>query len=621
MEHTIGQVLRTGATTHFADSPAIVAARRAPLSHKRLWHHVQGVVAWLNSAGIGRGDRVAMVLPNGPEMAAAFLGVSAGAVSAPLDPAYHADQFSFHLIQLHAKALVVQGGVDSPARDVARDHGIRVIDLWPVGEDDAGIFTLNGDTLNRDDGVYAEPLDVALILHTSGTTSRPRIVPLTHANLSASAANIAGSLSLSARDRSLNVMPLFHVHGLVASTLAAIAAGGSVVCAPAFDGSAFFEWLNDFQPTWFTAVPTMHQEILRRAAPSPGSVVPSRLRFIRSCSAALSPRTMSELEAVFGVPVIEAYGMTEAAHQIASNPLPPASRVPGAVGLPTGCEVTIRDEQGALLPIGDTGEVVIRGPNVTRGYETDPITNALTFTDGWCRTGDQGRLDSEGYLVLTGRLKEIINRGGEKVSPREIDDVLLRHPDVREAAAFGVAHPTLGESIAAAVVPRDGKTLTEVGVRNFAFQHLPDFKVPSRVVVVQAIPKGPTGKLQRMDLALRLAQELDQGYEPPASELEHLSSTLFAQVLQVSRAGRHDNFFALGGDSIQAMQVIARLGESLTLDIPPTSMFRHPTPASLAAELARMQQDRDLASIATQLQGLSQEDARRLLQHAAGQDA
>ena len=330
---------------------------------------------------------------------------------------------------------------------------------------------------------------------------------------------------------------------------------------------------------------------------------------------------MSELEAVFGVPVIEAYGMTEASHQIASNPLPPASRVPGAVGLATGCEVTIRDEQGALLPVGDTGEVVIRGPNVTRGYETDPATNALTFTDGWCRTGDQGRLDDKGYLVLTGRLKEIINRGGEKVSPREIDEVLLRHPDVQEAAAFGVAHPTLGESIAAAVVPRDGKTLTEADVRDFAFQHLPDFKVPARVVVVQAIPKGPTGKLQRKDLAHRLAQELDPAYEPPANELEHLSSTIFARVLQVSRVGRHDNFFALGGDSIQAMQVIARLVESLKLDILPTSLFRHPTPASLAADLARMQQDRDLASIAAELQELSQDEARRLLQHASGQDA
>ena len=620
MAHTLDHILRTGAT-HFAESPAIVAAGRSALSHQRLWQHVQGVVAWLNGAGIGRGDRVAMVLPNGPEMAAAFLGVSAGAISAPLEPAYGADQFSFRLIQLHAKALVVQGGVDSPARDVARDLGIRVIDLWPVGEDDAGIFTLNGDTLNRDDGVYADSLDVALMLHTSGTTSRPRMVPLTHSNLSASAANIASSLALSAGDRCLNVMPLFHIHGLVASTLAAIAAGGSVVCAPAFDGSAFFGWLNDFQPTWFTAVPTMHQEILRRARPVPGTVVSSRLRFIRSASAALSPRTMSEMEAVFGVPVIEAYGMTEAAHQIASNPLPPARRVPGAVGLPTGCEVTIRDEQGAVLPVGDTGEVVIRGPNVTRGYETDPVTNALTFTDGWCRTGDLGRLDSEGYLVLTGRLKEIINRGGEKVSPREIDEVLLRHPDVQEAAAFGVAHPTLGEDIAAAVVARDGNTLTEVDLRDFAFQHLPDFKVPSRVVVVQAIPKGPTGKLQRMDLAHRLAQELDPGYEAPASELEHLSSTVFSKVLQVSRAGRHDNFFAMGGDSIQAMQVIARLVESLKLDIPPTSLFRHPTPASLAAELARLQQDRDLASIAAELQGLSQEDARRLLQHAAGQDA
>lgn len=279
------------------------------------------------------------------------------------------------------------------------------------------------------------------------------------------------------------------------------------------------------------------------------------------------------------------------------------------------------DDRGALLPAGRIGEVVIRGRNVAHRYENNPTANAITFTNGWCRTGDQGVLDDEGYLSLTGRLKEIINRGGEKIMPREIDEVLQSHPDVLEAVAFAVRHVTLGESIAAAVVPRDGKSLSEFDLREFALRHLPDFKVPTRIVIVTEIPKGPTGKPQRTELANRLVQELTVAYERPAECLEQLSATIFEQVLQLHRVGRNDNFFALGGDSIRAMQVVARLIKTLGVEIPSTTLFHHPTPVSLAIDLARLQQEPDIASLAAELQKLPQDEAARMLRKASGGDA
>jgi acyl carrier protein len=326
------------------------------------------------------------------------------------------------------------------------------------------------------------------------------------------------------------------------------------------------------------------------------------------------------LEAVFRVPVIEAYGMTEAAHQIASNPLPPANRVPGSVGVATGGEVAIMDEHGTLLPADQPGEVVIRGWNVTDGYENNPAVNAHAFINGWFRTGDRGVIDDRGYVSLTGRLKEIINRGGEKIAPREIDEVLLRHPDVREAAAFAMPHATLGEAIGAAVVPREGRTLKEADVRAFASTQLPDFKVPARVVILTEIPRGPTGKLRRTLMATLLAAELAVAYEPPTEGLEQLSAALFEEVLQRPGVGRHDNFFALGGDSLRAMQVAARLINALGMEIPSTTLFHHPTPASLAADLARLQQDDDVASLAVELQELPEGEAGQLLKKAPRSD-
>jgi acyl-CoA synthetase (AMP-forming)/AMP-acid ligase II len=488
-------------------APAIGVTDQAapPLTHGGLRRLCAETTAALNAIGIGRNDRVAIVVANGPEMAAAFVAIATGATTAPLNPAYRADEFEFYLSDLNARALVVEAGYDGPALGVAQKLGVPVLHLVADRAAGAGSFRLAGGTpAAAAQPGPAQPDDIALVLHTSGTTSRPKIVPLSQANVAASARHIGATLALSPADTCLNIMPLFHIHGLIAAVSSSLAAGGQVVCSPGFNALKFFGWLDEVKPTWFTAVPTMHQAILSRADRNAEVVGRAKLRFIRSSSASLPPQVMLEVEKTFGCPVIESYGMTEAAHQMASNPLPPAARKPGSVGIAAGPEVAIMDEEGNLLPRGSTGEVVIRGPNVTKGYENNPDANLKGFANGWFRTGDQGVLDSEGYLRITGRLKEIINRGGEKVSPLEVDEVLMDHPAVAQVVTFAIPHDKLGEEVGAAVVLREGAAATEAEIRDFARVRLADFKVPRRVVVLAEIPKGATGKLQRIGLAAKL---------------------------------------------------------------------------------------------------------------------
>jgi acyl-CoA synthetase (AMP-forming)/AMP-acid ligase II len=486
------------------EAPAIAAPGRSELSYRGLRGQVATTVAALNSLGIGRNDPVAMVLPNGPEGAAAFLSIASGATTAPLNPAYTRDEFEFYLSDLGAKLLVVHEGADTPALGAAERLSIPVATLNFDASDPAGVFQLGGSTAAPQAGGFAESDDIALVLHTSGTTSRPKIVPLTHQNLCASAANIVASLSLTRRDRCLNIMPLFHIHGLVAALLSSLQAGATICCTPGFNALNFFAWLKEVRPTWYTAVPTMHQAILSRAARNEEIVDAARLRLIRSSSAPLPPQVMAALEETFDAPVIEAYGMTEAAHQLASNPLPPRARKPGSVGLAAGPELAVMDAEGALLPVGEVGEIVVRGANVTAGYQNNPDANASAFTNGWLRTGDEGVIDEQGYLSITGRLKEIINRGGEKISPREVDEVLLDHPAVAQAVTFAIPHAKLGEDVAAALVLREGVDATEQDIRAFAAERLAGMKVPRQIVFLEEIPKGATGKLQRIGLAEKL---------------------------------------------------------------------------------------------------------------------
>jgi oxalate---CoA ligase len=492
------------------DAVAISAPGRPPLTYAALRQLIDRNLATLNAQGIGRNDRLAIVLANGPEMASCFISAACGVASAPLNPAYRADEFEFYLSDLNAKALVVEHNSASPAVAVAQKLGVPIIDL--TAGDVAGDFSLaprqaSAAAATTQSG-FAQPGDTSMVLHTSGTTSRPKIVPLSQANLCASATNIARTLQFQPTDCGLNIMPLFHIHGLIAGVLAPLAAGSQVFCTPGFNALKFFAWMDEAKPTWYTAVPTMHQAIVGRASKNGDVIRRHPLRFIRSSSSSMPPQVIRELEAAFGAPLIESYGMTEATHQMASNPLPPAVRKPGSVGIAAGPEIAIMDDDGVLLKQGEIGEIVIRGPNVTAGYENNAKANTEAFTggqnSGWFRTGDQGTLDAQGYLSLTGRLKEIINRGGEKISPREVDEILMDHPAVAQVVCFGMPHAKLGEEVAAVVVLREGAAATERELQDFVATRAADFKVPKKILFMDEIPKGATGKLQRIGLAAKL---------------------------------------------------------------------------------------------------------------------
>ena len=571
---------------------ALLAPERGPLTYAALSEVVRRVGASLAGAGLPSGARVALICSNGPHMASAFLGIASHLACAPLNPAYRESEFEFFLCDLAPLAVVIERGLDTAARAVAARLGIPVLDLTHEPAGAAGDIEISGASADSSAVYSPQPTDIALLLHTSGTTSRPKLVPLTHANLCASAGHIAESLQLGPADRCLNVMPLFHIHGLVAAVLASLARGASVVCCPGPVAPKFFDWVAEFRPTWYTAVPTIHQAVLARAQSNPDAVARHSFRFIRSCSSALAPSLMETMETTFQVPVVEAYGMTEAAHQMAMNPLPPGKRKPGSVGVAAGPEIAVMDDSGRLLPAGVAGEVVIRGPNVTPGYAANPQANAQAFANGWFRTGDDGYLDADGYLFLIARRKEIINRGGEKIAPREVDEVLLLHPAVEQAVAFAVPHTALGETIAAAVVVKAGRTVSERELREFALARLADFKTPERIVFVDQIPKGPSGKVQRIGLAQRLGVEAiappaspRAEYAAPQSPMQTRIAGLFAATLGIERAGMNDNFFDFGGDSALTTLLMVRIEEATGVGVPLLEFLDDPTPAGVCRSL------------------------------------
>ncbi len=469
------------------------------ITYDGLRDQVMTMASALRSLGIEKGDRVATVLPNGLPAIVSFLAASIAGTAAPLNPGYRRDEFSFYLDDTSAKILLCPLDGAPDARKAA-DGKVPVRSI----EMDASGFVRIADAPTDSRTLSPDPDDVALILHTSGSTGRPKRVPIRHRNLIASARNIVTHYGLTSDDVALVAMPLFHVHGLIASTVSTLLSGGTVVVPAKFHPLSFWRTVRDCGVTWYSAVPTIHSLLLSRAGDErpPGA---EGLRFIRSCSAALPPEMMAKMEQVFGAPVLEAYGMTEASHQMASNPRPPSARKPGSVGPGTGVRIGIMDKDGKLLAMGERGEVVIQGPNVVDGYENNPEANAASFINGWFRTGDQGFLDSEGYLTLTGRIKELINRGGEKIAPREIDEILLAHPSVAEAVAFGLPHPTWGEEVAAAIVLREGEPRSESIILSFCKERLADFKCPKKLYIVEAIPRTATGKIQRGAVAKALA--------------------------------------------------------------------------------------------------------------------
>jgi acyl-CoA synthetase (AMP-forming)/AMP-acid ligase II len=492
-----------------ADKIAVILPdQNIKVTYGQLRDQVKAVAEQLAAAGIGRGDRVATSLTNGLPVIVSFLAAASAGTAAPLNPAYKEDEFKFYLEDTAAKVLILPPDGADDARRAAVERGVPIL---AIDMDASGIVRLrsfdkatsSGETGQLERKPFTPPTidDVALMLHTSGSTGRPKRVPLKHANLSISAQNVARHYALTKDDVSMCVMPLFHVHGLVASTLATFASGGTVVVPGKFSPLSFWRTARDHNVTWYSAVPTLHQLLLARAGdPSDPSRRPAgteKLRFIRSCSASLPPAVMHALEKAFGAPVLEAYGMTEAAHQMASNPLPPSERKPGSVGRGTDVQISIMDKAGKHLTPGEAGEVVIKGPNVITGYENNPDANASSFVDGWFRTGDQGILDDHGYLTLVARIKELINRGGEKISPREIDEVLLTHPSIAEAVCFGVPHGTWGEEVEAAVVLKEGEQVGAPDLLAFCKERLADYKRPKQIHITQAIPRTATGKIQR----------------------------------------------------------------------------------------------------------------------------
>ncbi|KAI0218262.1 hypothetical protein L0F63_006256 [Massospora cicadina] len=475
--------------------------RNLKLSYEDLFQQTENFKKQLvQGFGIKRGDCISLVALNSVDFVITFLGTALmGCISAPLNPNFTASEFEFYLADSKSRAVVVQKRFltvsDEPAIvKVAKKLGVQLISIdWKASGASLEYFCGEGERTksSTNSSVHAGAADTCLLLHTSGTTGRPKAVPLSHQNLLCTMKNIVNTYQLTMKDTSYIVMPLFHVHGLIGALLSTLLSGGSAIIPPKFSASVFWKEFGEYGCTWYSAVPTIHQVLLNVASP-PEGITP---RFIRSCSSSLAPATFFQLEKKFKAPVLEAYAMTEAAHQMTSNPLPPAARKPGSVGIPQGVQVHILDQKGDQA---EEGEVCIRGPNVTVGYLNNAEANRNSFTkDGFFRTGDQGKLDADGYLFLTGRIKELINRGGEKISPLELDSVLLSHSDVAEAVAFGVPDAKYGQEVHAVIRLHAGCKPDELAMRQHCLKSLAEFKVPKKFYFTSALPKTATGKIQR----------------------------------------------------------------------------------------------------------------------------
>nr|WP_231402876.1 AMP-binding protein [Caenimonas aquaedulcis] len=568
------------------DTLAIHAHGRTGLSFAQLRDHIVSIQSSLNRLGAGRGDRVAIVLPGGPELATACLGVAACSIATPVNPDFKQAEYEVVLARLAPRIVLTLAGGQHPVRAAARALNIPVIDVVPRQGAAAGAFDLasaapTGLTAARPG--LAQPGDVALILQTSGTTSVPKTVPLTQDNLVASAGNLARSLQLTAQDRCLHFLPMFHIGGIVDVLIAPLLVGGSTFIAPSFSSAEFFRDMEDFKPTWTQAVPVMLQEILNNADAHADIVAHHSLRFVRSVSAPLPAVLMEAFEKRFKVPVIEIFGMTETAGVITSNPLPPAKRIAGSVGIAAGTQVRIVDAKNQSMNAGQIGEVVVSGANLMGGYDADPKENERLFSEVGFRTGDLGYLDADGYLFLTGRVKDMINRGGEKVSPHEVDQLLLSHPAVADAASFAVPHATLGEDVGAVVVLRDGAKATQEELTAFLRDRLAFFKIPRVMHFIDAIPRGANGKLQRAVLTERFGKAAAAAagaraeFVAPQDPVGKLIASMWQDILKVDAVGMNDDFFALGGESLKAASFVNALQQKWGDTLYVSSVFDAPT--------------------------------------------
>lgn len=581
-EGTIGSLLATH-VRRTPDAFALLAPARAALTFGGLAAQLDSVAQTLAGAGFASGARIGIALANGPECATALLGVMTCATCVPFDPQSDAETFRYLCRRLRVDAVIVDAQTSPAIRSTANELGVPLVMLVATPDAPAGTFALDCESMRPAVPIERPaPDDIALVLHTSGTTGKPKAVPLLQRRVHEMMLFRTEVFAMTPRDRGLCVRPLFTSAAINRNLLQPLAGGGSLVCVTRFDADLMLDWLSLFRPTFYSGGPTTHRAVLEAIERS-GRAPDHALRFVVSSSMAISAELQQRLEDTLGVPVIQTYAMTECG-TIAQDPLPPGVRRKGSVGKPTQGEVAILGDSGEFLPGGDAGEIVVRGTHVFRGYEDDPQANRDAFIGDWFRTGDVGYLDGDGYLYVTGRLKEIINRGGVKVPSAEVDAVLMRHPAVAEASTVGIAHPTLGEDVVSAVVLRDGATTTLPQLRDFAFESLPAHKVPTRIVAVDAIPRSPLGKVRRRELEQSLSTQLRPAYEAPRNEREAALAKLFGEILGAERLGRADNFFALGGDSLRGAQLVARLNRMLACDVGVASLFRRPTIAEFAAE-------------------------------------
>lgn len=561
---------------------ALLAPSREPLTYSQLGAAVRTTRDALHQFGAGSEDVTAVALPTGPELITTFLAIAGTGACAPLDPALTEPEAQFCLSRLGARTIIVDDASQSAAA-AARSLGMRVLALQVDPNRAAGIFTL-ADTSGRPATIAGRQTNAALLLFTSATTDSPKLVPLTVANLAALAMHDSRALQLSASDRLLSLMPYYHLHGLAAA-LTQLACGGSVICTSGLDPSSFVACVSAMRPTWLTSSPPVSRSILTLARQNPELFRQLPLRFIRSGTARLDPQLLQMLEQATGVPVLNGYGMTETGG-VTRNTLD--RRIPGSVGRSSGVDLAIMDPAGNLQPAEHEGEVAVRGPSVTSGYLDNPEANRMAFRNGWFHTGDIGRLDSEGFLFLTGRLKEIINRGGEKITPEEVEAVLMAHPGIAEAAVCAIPHASLGEDVAAAVVLRQESTASETELRQFAASQLAPFKVPRRILIVHEIPRTATGKPKRGVLCGQFQNLNPPNLDPAAPELEPLEQILagiWQRILHVPKIDAQADFFALGGDSLAAALMLVEVQTSLHAAsdlLGRVDFFDSPTIASLA---------------------------------------
>ena len=564
------------------DHPAIETPGYQPLNYRDLRMQILYGVKTLNAMGFCRNDRIAVIMPGGPETGVACLTVMAGFTAAPLNPEYKEQEFDAYFSKLRIQAIIVEKDRDTTARAVAASRNIPVIEVTPKN-DNAGIFTL-GPIPSRevDEAVFASPSDIALLLQTSGTTSMPKIVPLSQKQLCASVKVYCSLFGQGNQDRSLHIVPYYHLLGILGTFLSPLTIGGTVICTKNFVASDFPSLLTTYLPTYYFAGPAHHQAILSEIRKIPaGELKNNSLRFIRSTSAALPITVLQEIETLLGVPLIESYAMTESPYISVNFPYKA-----GSVGIPLNIELVITDENGNSLKAYEPGEITIRGEGVFNGYEDAPDENASAFINGWFRTGDLGYLDEEGYLYITGRKKELINKGGEKISPAEIDAVLMAHPFVTQAMAFRINDSVLGEDIAAMVVPVQGN-VSENDLREYLLDHLVPFKVPKRIYFVDEVPRGSTGKLLRYAGTdfynhehLNDTKRTDQPEENSSSDLfsnQEILTEIWRDVLDIPYVLPGEDFFRYGGNSLAAIHLLIKIQRTFQINLPPDTIYHYPT--------------------------------------------